>query len=480
MSLIEASIATTEYIKIEKDRFYKSVKAQYQNWRWAYIREIIQNSVDAGATRLDITHQDDWILASDNGCGMTLVDFRKYYLNLGGTHKPNRESRGAFGSAKELISFAWTRWFVRSLDFVCDGKQGEEIQSLEIPGINGFETYSKHEDFRHQPWESIVKNIMLLSDIPMDVYFNDRKVKQGRKLNGTSFAEINDKNLYCITTRKNAAEMEGYLAVRAGGLFMFHQYFGGQAASFKWYYDVDYDSVKYLTQSRDSLKYDIQAEITKLMADAIKAPKGNKPKIELYIGTKPVEYKDIEYEELDELPAPKPVNGKSDKIVLAEPKVEKVINNNKEWLLYRKYSNEPFSFAFLYGYKTKVNFLNNDNTLKEGYHQRLSLIMVCVKMMIEEMNKGDWYIDSSTFIPGILYDKKTEASFCKTQGYNIISLTPAVFKEHPNYIIAVLIHELTHYWVDVEGMVFENQRMLIEKAVAGIREHLITFIESLL
>ena len=59
------------------------------------LAELIKNSYDADATQVTIkfSPDEDCIEVNDNGHGMTLEDFRNYWMRIGTTHKKDKQSR---------------------------------------------------------------------------------------------------------------------------------------------------------------------------------------------------------------------------------------------------------------------------------------------------------------------------------------------------------------------------------------------------
>lgn len=90
--------------------FFEKAKQEYSDWRWAFFRELIQNSYDAGATRIDFEIDDIQnevnITCIDNGCGMNRNTLENVLLCMGGSQKQNKDSIGGFGYAKALLFFA--------------------------------------------------------------------------------------------------------------------------------------------------------------------------------------------------------------------------------------------------------------------------------------------------------------------------------------------------------------------------------------
>lgn len=55
--------------------FFKKAKSDYSSWRYAFVREILQNAIDSTATEISVNVEmidgDIRVTCSDNGCGMS-------------------------------------------------------------------------------------------------------------------------------------------------------------------------------------------------------------------------------------------------------------------------------------------------------------------------------------------------------------------------------------------------------------------------
>lgn len=118
-----------------------NVLNDYVNWREAWWREAIQNSVDAHATRIKLSagEQPDgtWlIVAEDDGTGMSteqMEDPQDGFLVFGGSSKARALGQtGAFGKAKELLVLPWIRWKVETRDKSYSGVM-DEWERRSIP-----------------------------------------------------------------------------------------------------------------------------------------------------------------------------------------------------------------------------------------------------------------------------------------------------------------------------------------------------------
>jgi hypothetical protein len=78
------------------------------------ILELVKNSFDASATKLDIVFQEDTIILSDNGIGMDIQDIKVHWMHIGKSNKDyemiDRENnRRIFAGSKGIGRFALAR-----------------------------------------------------------------------------------------------------------------------------------------------------------------------------------------------------------------------------------------------------------------------------------------------------------------------------------------------------------------------------------
>ena len=133
--------------------YYEHRLLEYSNWEVAFWREIIQNSRDSGATRIDLECVEDVyedpetkervdamrVSASDNGKGMDYNTLMTAFFRRGGTLK-EEGSVGGFGDAKNLILTPWLGYEVRSRGVMVRGRHEdlfEDMTRQDLPHQEG-------------------------------------------------------------------------------------------------------------------------------------------------------------------------------------------------------------------------------------------------------------------------------------------------------------------------------------------------------
>lgn len=100
--------------------FFQKAKNDYSDWRWAWVRELAQNGIDAPGTSslmFEFRKSETETVASceNNGAPMTREILLEKFLAIGESGKNfQSEAVGGFGKAKELIAFAHLRYEIRT------------------------------------------------------------------------------------------------------------------------------------------------------------------------------------------------------------------------------------------------------------------------------------------------------------------------------------------------------------------------------
>lgn len=113
-------------ISVPPSFFVSERNSVYANWRSAFWRELLSNSLDAGASRIRVrTAFRDGKLSVDvidNGHGMTREVVEQVYMRLGASTKDGSGGIGGFGRARILTCFSQDSYSIRSSDFLVTGQ----------------------------------------------------------------------------------------------------------------------------------------------------------------------------------------------------------------------------------------------------------------------------------------------------------------------------------------------------------------------
>lgn len=241
--------------------FFAKAKREYQDWKLAFFREVLQNSVDAGATVVNFNFEqhsetDSIIIATDNGCGMDEDTLCNVFLSMGGTKKFDG-SVGGFGYAKNIILFAHSSYSIHTGTNLVRGVGGTyELGKVEaFPGtkieVKMEGTLASHmqrlcEGYVHQMFvQAMVKQ-------GLTVYINGVEVEQDQieydveintQLGKLWFSEI-----------KNGNDETSTITIAVQGLPMFKHYQVFNGFVCKGILSLEGDTLEMLTANRDSLR----------------------------------------------------------------------------------------------------------------------------------------------------------------------------------------------------------------------------------
>lgn len=280
-----SSLETAEKVVLPFDRCHNSVNAQYSEIEAAIVRELLQNSLDAGATEIEFRFRSHGYTCEDNGCGMTAAEFRQFFLHLGGTKK-HKGSIGGFGAAKELLLYAWEHWKCEAKDRDFNGsflndptstardtpRKGFLIEADNTWGRKILSGQDMHDYVRQivgksAPPKRQVKVVLKQQSYDQDWYCDTYQPQWGRPLKGKRAIHLRNGDLYKISKDqyyRDGYPMESYgrLYVRLRGLYTCEQHVGGD---FVWYFDIKGESSKALVESRDNLRAEVQEEINRVI-----------------------------------------------------------------------------------------------------------------------------------------------------------------------------------------------------------------------
>jgi hypothetical protein len=116
-------------IAVPRDFFLSERRSAYADWHGAFWRELISNSVDAGASRLHVRTRfttDGFLIdLADNGQGMSRETIETVYMRLGASTKSDEAGIGGFGRARILTCFSQRAYRIRTSNLVVTGEGGD-------------------------------------------------------------------------------------------------------------------------------------------------------------------------------------------------------------------------------------------------------------------------------------------------------------------------------------------------------------------
>lgn len=250
-------INSTHTVVFPAGCFLEEAKKEYSgNLIERLLKELLQNSIDAGATQIDINWSADSreLEFCDNGSGMTLEILKNGLLTFESSIKSNPNSVGGFGAAKKLILFSHQEWEVKTgTDInqpgICATGGSIHFQLRECEPVKGSQFKLKLSEnwpgLEYLPPLDALKKIARLSYGDFKATFNGEEIPFGDKspvVLTLKTAEIREKN-----------ENLSLVIVRFNGLYMFSDYSPGNKS---YYYDVIGSSREALTQNRERFKSD--------------------------------------------------------------------------------------------------------------------------------------------------------------------------------------------------------------------------------
>ena len=229
--------------------FLKMAKADYRDYRSALWREIYQNSLDAGASKITVSWDASKrsITITDNGCGMSLDTLQNKLLVLGGSKKAEG-STGAFGKAKELELFSWERYELWTKNLLLTGA-GDQYTIVETPeyldGCKITLIIQEGEDFDHIVGYAKIVAQKIESDCEFMV--NDEVI--GCTAPKGELRKTLDSGSIFVNEELSTSN---YAKVRMNGIWMFDMYAGQDTPHITM--ELSGNSVASLNSNRDGMK----------------------------------------------------------------------------------------------------------------------------------------------------------------------------------------------------------------------------------
>jgi hypothetical protein len=229
-------------------RFFSGAFHEYRDVSWAFIREILQNSLDAEATQIDVVIGEGKVRVRDNGVGMTRDVIENKLLTLGESGKEFAGSSvGGFGKAKEILYFAQDGYVILTHRLSVVGTGGSYEIRDDMPyqqGTLSEVTWSASHPC-HNLREDCIRFISLVDRADVRFTVNGKQAKSG--LSGTTLKSIPGLGDVFTTTKA----IPDQLVVRHKGLPMFTRQLEAAGKGVI----VELDLYSRLTANRDGLIY---------------------------------------------------------------------------------------------------------------------------------------------------------------------------------------------------------------------------------
>jgi len=107
---------------IDKKNLLRDVISKQTGSLGKAIKELFQNSFDAGATEIKVKINENSLVFTDNGCGMNADEIYKYFRVFGATQKRGDDKKtGTFGMGRgQIFNFGITLWETQNHKMVVD------------------------------------------------------------------------------------------------------------------------------------------------------------------------------------------------------------------------------------------------------------------------------------------------------------------------------------------------------------------------
>lgn len=252
--------------------FFAKAKSDYANWRWAIVREFMQNSVDCHSTRIDLNVTEaagkTTLVVRNDGVPMTEEILVGKFFALGGSGKGfSGTNVGGFGKAKEILCYAHDSYQIRTGSLLAVGSGASYDLTVDAPDFAGTETTVVLDGKWAAELVRHAERFVSLALVKPQIYVNG-KLTDGKLNRGTRRTELSFGEIYTNKSHSNL------LVARIGGIPMFTRYCEYKGCVVL---ELNGSSEEVLNSNRDSLKWDsateLDAFVTELAVDKRKALK---------------------------------------------------------------------------------------------------------------------------------------------------------------------------------------------------------------
>src|SRR5262249_22864611 len=237
--------------------FFAKAKADYADWRWSWVREVCQNGMDCGSTRIEVTierkRQDTRIAVGNNGYPMTEDILVNKFLTLGGSAKDG--GVGGFGVAKQLIVACHLHWSIRTGTLLAEGEGGDYQLTPGLDPLHGTTTAVLMEG------DEVSRLVAMFERFAALAQWKGTLTVNGRPLT-TDLRKCSPRREYEWGKVYTNQQFNNLLVVRIGGQPMFTRNIGFKGCVLV---ELTGTSGRRLVASRDRLQYRYADELDELL-----------------------------------------------------------------------------------------------------------------------------------------------------------------------------------------------------------------------
>lgn len=246
--------------------FFKKAFNDYSNWRWAWVREIMQNGIDAPGTdrisaNVSLIDGNTVIVVENNGDPMSEEILTNKLLALGESGKNFVGSVGGFGKAKELLYFCHESWEIRSGSLLALGCGGDYTLQRNLDYFSGTRSTVVVAGDQVERITSAFKLFAAYAQWGGDFFLNGEQVETDLR-KGAPRRDLGFGMVYTNKTFPNK------MIIRIDGIPMYHEYISFNRCVIV---ELKGTSVDVLTSNRDGLnnscRYELSSFITELAVD---------------------------------------------------------------------------------------------------------------------------------------------------------------------------------------------------------------------
>lgn len=249
----------TNHVTIGPEFFAKAFN-DYANWRWAIVREFMQNSMDCRSRVIRVSVMssggDTQLIVANDGESMTSDIITQKLLALGGSGKNFTGAVGGFGKAKEILYFAHKSYEIMSGSVRVHGSgAGYNLDTID-PVVGTLSTVVIAGDHVERLTE-VFRLFAGFAQWDGEFYLNDKLVLTNLRKG----SQRRDLGFGTVYTNKSFSNV---LVVRMGGIPMFTEVIGLNRCVIV---ELCGSSVDCLTSNRDGLVFKYRSVLSGFLTE---------------------------------------------------------------------------------------------------------------------------------------------------------------------------------------------------------------------